>query len=278
MQSWLKIGWYVPGSVNLEMDNQKREHNGFTLIELLVVIAIIAMLLTIVMPSLARVRRQAESVYCLNNLRQMMIAAVSYTHNHNGLFPVSYYSRMADDCQIHYNWDFTVKRTADSTEVKPGILWQSDAIDAIHQCPSFQGDSNTPYDPYTGYNYNTSYIGRGQWESIQTPARIEQLRNSPGTAVFGDGQTLNGANKFMRSPLRSEGDMSFSGRYAGAQGFRHNQQTNVAWADGSAGSQSEVFINIEPARHQQVLDDYNQQNPHAPIGFLSSGNSAYNGR
>ena len=48
------------------MNNRK----GFTLVELLVVIAIIALLMSILMPALARVRKQAKSVMCMANLKQ----------------------------------------------------------------------------------------------------------------------------------------------------------------------------------------------------------------
>ena len=48
------------------MNNRK----GFTLVELLVVIAIIALLMSILMPALARVRKQAKSVICMTNLKQ----------------------------------------------------------------------------------------------------------------------------------------------------------------------------------------------------------------
>ena len=47
--------------------NSKR---AFTLVELLVVIAIIALLMSILMPALARVRNQAKDVLCQSNLKQ----------------------------------------------------------------------------------------------------------------------------------------------------------------------------------------------------------------
>ena len=59
---------------------------GFTLIELLVVIAIIALLMSILMPAMSRVKEQARTIGCRANLRQWCFFFQMYTEDHNGRF------------------------------------------------------------------------------------------------------------------------------------------------------------------------------------------------
>jgi prepilin-type N-terminal cleavage/methylation domain-containing protein/prepilin-type processing-associated H-X9-DG protein len=59
---------------------------GFTLIELLVVIAIIALLMSILMPALARVKQQARTIACRGNLKQWGLYFSMYTQDNNGYF------------------------------------------------------------------------------------------------------------------------------------------------------------------------------------------------
>lgn len=59
----------------------------FTLIELLVVISIIAILASLLLPTLSRARYQARMAACTSNVRQLLIGCVSYTTDFDNFFP-----------------------------------------------------------------------------------------------------------------------------------------------------------------------------------------------
>jgi prepilin-type N-terminal cleavage/methylation domain-containing protein/prepilin-type processing-associated H-X9-DG protein len=66
--------------------NRKRNIGGFTLIELLVVISIIALLMSVLMPALSRVRDNAKSVVCQSNLKQWSISFDMFANDNHGKF------------------------------------------------------------------------------------------------------------------------------------------------------------------------------------------------
>lgn len=254
---------------------------GLTLIELLVVIAVLSILIGLLFPSLRSMREAGRSAMCASNVRQMAVAVNQYAVTYR-YYPVA--TRWSNDGGTYttHEWDF-IKRESD---VEPGAMWAFlDGPTAVHQCPSYVGPEGgggggpgLAPDPFTGYNYNTSYIGGeapygADWNhpDFRPSLRFGACRRCATTAMFGDAGRAGGTNKFMRSPLSLvEGDLPTA--YAGGQAFRHMGRTNVAYLDGHVSSVA------DPRRGANATEALLDTLGYPDNGFLSDDDRTYDPR
>jgi prepilin-type N-terminal cleavage/methylation domain-containing protein/prepilin-type processing-associated H-X9-DG protein len=116
---------------------------GFTLIELLVVISIIALLLSILMPALSKVKEQAKFVVCGSNIKQVGLAGMMYTSENDGYFPIAWEWLNKVDATTGNAWCrwHNEEQNMSNRPDMVGTLWPYIENQNVVMCPTFKSIS-----------------------------------------------------------------------------------------------------------------------------------------
>src|SRR5215469_3566949 len=126
---------------------------GFTLLELLVVVAIIFILMALLLPALSGAKDRAKRIGCVNNLKQVNLAVLLYSHDNAETFPRNYSNR-----PIVYYYKELVKSYV-------GLSGASSPADTVFLCPAehatptFPTPSENEFFDYSCYTFNTRVHG-----------------------------------------------------------------------------------------------------------------------
>ncbi|MBN1344069.1 MAG: prepilin-type N-terminal cleavage/methylation domain-containing protein [Phycisphaerae bacterium] len=147
-----------------------RRKIGFTLIELLVVVAIIALLISILLPSLSKARAQARTTLCASRMSQLIKAMFLYANDYDEKPPfVARGIQNPADAVDEYkreNWisaDMDQIWTADERDWPQGLCPRSGSLfaytrfDTLYRCPDFE---RTAGKTQSVFNYTRSILCR----------------------------------------------------------------------------------------------------------------------
>ena len=233
---------------------------GFTLTELLVVVGLIAVLLSLLLPVVARVRSAANGAACLSNLRQMTVAWTMYLTESRGRLPEPAKTYTAIEPEVA--WRGYWPGILDGYRVRGDSILcpAADEPIAYEQEGNHKGFGNVNYawngrlmspgvvklneEIYrTGsYAYNGKLTSEGSYANDGRAKRINAIRHLGEVPVFVDatGFDVEPINGTAAMPVQSPPDLRGDSYPIGAPQHwrfliaRHGRAVNVAFADGSA--------------------------------------------
>jgi hypothetical protein len=164
---------------------RQRGCRGFTIVDVLVSIAVIAVLISILMPSLSLVRETTRRLVCASNTRQIGLGLAMYAEDFSGFLPPTRFETNSDAHRL------TTVRVLDNPEGWDGLGWLFGAnyLDApqVLYCPSHKGDNKFSafaerwHGEYGEIIANYHYRGRPAGRSFLT------LFSEPTVAIVADG-------------------------------------------------------------------------------------------
>ena len=238
------------------------------------VIGIIALLISILLPSLNNAREAARQVKCLSNLRQMNVGLLMYASEQHGYLPPMLYrtaqsvpvNQVLTPCLLRWFGGWTSPGNAYTPEA--GVMRRYLGTASVSGCPSFtDADAfSTMYGP-CDYAYNSvladwqRYVSTG----VEYGVKLTRVRRPTDKAVVWDSARVNGG-KLDRLAWGYPTTGNFNSAPATpTPNFhgRHRGRGNVAWADGHAGPFEPYYFEYtagsdaakSKAYHLGVIDD-----------------------